>query len=298
MKKGFFLFLLLLLVSFGNNVFALDVVRPVEDFYVNDYANILSEETEKYIIEHSVNLYNKTTAQIVVVTVEDLKGASIEDYSLGVARSFGIGDSEKNNGLLLIVSKNDRKIRIEVGYGFEGLINDAKAGRILDNYAIPYLKANDWDNGILNGYKAVYKEVSEYYKLVEEVDAPVENVNNVNDFVLSVVSILLVGKIILTLGLFGVNFSELSEKIICFIILEVLSSIITYGSFYVGGGMDAFWLLAFGTILNLLASFTQVSGGGYYGGGGYSGGHYHGGGSSGHHGGGGHFGGGGASRGF
>lgn len=297
MKKGFFLFLLLLLVSFGNNVFALDVVRPTEDFYVNDYAEILSEETEKYIMEHSINLYDKAGAQIVVVTVNNLGGASIEDYSLEVARSFGIGDSKKDNGILLIVSKEDRKIRIEVGYGLEGLINDAKAGRLLDDYAIPYLKDNDWNNGIINGYKATYKELNDYYELGEEIDMPVKE-EEIDDGLLSIISTLLIGKIIYTIGLFGVDLDSKTKKLIHFIILEVLSGLITLGSFYLGGGEGAFMLLGVGTILNILAVIIYVESSGYYGGGGYSGGHYHGGGSGGHHGGGGHFGGGGASRGF
>lgn len=296
MKKGFFLFLLVLIISINTKVFAFDIVKPTSNFYVNDYAEILNEDTEKYIMNNSINLNNKTGAQIVVVTVNNLDGASIEDYSLEVARKFEIGDKEKNNGILLIVSKEDRKVRIEVGYGLEGLINDAKAGRLLDNYVIPYLKNNDWDNGIINGYKAIYKELNDYYELGEEVDMPVKE-EEIDDGLLSIISTLLIGKIIYTIGLFGVDLDSKTKKLIHFIILEVLSGLITLGSFYLGGGEGAFMLLGVGTVLNILAVIIYVESSGYYGGG-YSGGHYHGGGSGGHHGGGGHFGGGGASRGF
>lgn len=299
MKKGFFLFLLLLVISFTTQVSALDIVKPTEDFYVNDSAEILTEDTEKYIMSNSVSLYDKTGAQIVVVTIKDLNGISIEDYSLELARQYEIGDSEKDNGILLIVSVNDREIRIEVGYGLEGVIPDGKAGRILDNYVIPYLKDNDWNNGMLNGYKAIYKELSEYYKLTGEVDSPVAKVNNANDLLISITSILLVTKVIGTIGLFGIDLETVKRKIKGFLILEIISGIITAGSFYAGAGTDAFMLLGFGTVMNILAAlvYFESSGSGYYGGG--SSGHYHSGGySGGHHGGGGHFGGGGASRKF
>ena len=65
MKKGFFLFLVLYIVTLSTNVYAFDVVKPTNDFYINDYADVLDKETEDYILEHSINLYNKTTAQLV-----------------------------------------------------------------------------------------------------------------------------------------------------------------------------------------------------------------------------------------
>ena len=300
MKERIFLFLLLLIVFIPTRVLALDVVKPTEDFYVNDYADILNEDTKKYIQNQSINLYNKTSSQVVVVTVNNLNGASIEDYSLEVARSFEIGDSEKDNGILLIVSKEDREIRIEAGYGLEGVITDSKAGRILDNYVIPYLRDNEWDKGIINGYKAIYKEVSEYYKLEGKVDEPSKKVDNFNDLLISITAMLLVAKVIGTIGLFGIDLDTVKKKIIGFIIFEGISLIITAGSFFAGAGTDAFMLLGLGTVMNILAVllYFESSGSSYYGGG--SGGSYH---SSGHsysshHGGGGHFGGGGASRRF
>lgn len=175
MKKRFFLFILLLAVLFNNiGVYAFNVVKPTSNFYVNDYANILSNETEEYIMSHSVGLNNKNGTQIIVVTVKNLDGASVEDYSLKVARDFEIGSKEKNNGLLILVSLEDREMRIEVGYGLEEAITDGKAGRIRDTYMIPYLSEDDFDNGILNGYKAIYKEIVDFYKLDLEADTPQE----------------------------------------------------------------------------------------------------------------------------
>ena len=136
---------------------------PTKQFYVNDFADILSSSTENYIFEQSRVLDQETTAQIVVAVVPDLDGETIEEYSLGLFRQWGIGNQEKNNGLLILLAVDERQIRIEVGYGLEGAINDAKAGRLMDDYAIPYLKSDQWDEGIQNLFSQVLTIVYEEY---------------------------------------------------------------------------------------------------------------------------------------
>lgn len=153
-----------------NQSFA--IVSKTTDFYVNDSANILSRETENYIINMNADLYNKTGAQIVVVTVNSLDGMSVEDYALQTFRSYGIGSKDKNNGILFLVSTSDRKTRIEVGYGLEGRITDGKAGRILDNYVVPYFRSDDWENGIKNGFNAILEEVEEEYDITIDGATP------------------------------------------------------------------------------------------------------------------------------
>ena len=145
-----------------------DVVDQTTEFYVNDYADIVSPEVEEHIININKNLHKETGAQVVVVTVNSLNGYSVEEYATTLFRKFGIGDKEKNNGVLLLISKGDRLLRIEVGYGLEGAIPDGKAGRIRDTYITPYLKNDDWDNGIKNGFDAIIVEVCEEYNI--EVD--------------------------------------------------------------------------------------------------------------------------------
>lgn len=139
------------------------IVKPTSQFYVNDYANILSSETEQYIMNTNVELQKKTGAQIVVVTVKSLEGKSIEDYANELFNSWGIGDKTKENGLLLLCSYGDRQFRVEVGYGLEGKLPDGKTGRMQDEYIIPYLKENKFDEGIKNGYSAFLKEVADEY---------------------------------------------------------------------------------------------------------------------------------------
>lgn len=160
---AFFLLLFILILSNMTSVTLAAVVSPTSDFYVNDNAGVLTRETKQYIIDTNVELQKKTGAQIVVVTVKSLDGMSIEDYAYQLFNSWGIGDKNKDNGLLLLCSYGDRKFRVEVGYGLEGKLPDGKTGRMQDEYIIPYLRNDNFDEGIKNGYSAFLKEVAEEY---------------------------------------------------------------------------------------------------------------------------------------
>jgi uncharacterized protein len=144
---------------------AVTVPDPSTAFYVLDKAGVLSEATKSMVVGRSSKLAAATGAQIVVVTVPDLGGAAIEDYSLALARAWGIGDATKDNGVLILLSLGDRKSRIEVGYGLEGRLNDAKTGRIQDDAMLPHYRDGDYDAGIRNGYEAVLAEVVAEYGL-------------------------------------------------------------------------------------------------------------------------------------
>lgn len=164
-QKIYFAFFLLLFIILTNmtNVALAVVISPTSDFYVNDNAGILTTTTKQYIMNTNVELERKTGAQIVVVTVKSLDGMSIEDYANQLFNSWGIGDKNKDNGLLLLCSYSDRKFRVEVGYGLEGKLPDGKTGRIQDEYIIPYLKEDKFDEGIKNGYSAFLQEVADEY---------------------------------------------------------------------------------------------------------------------------------------
>ena len=149
--KKIVILLICFTIFFASNAKA--VVKPTSNFYVNDYAGLLNEETKNYIMNANISLNSKTGAQIVVVTVTSLEGQSLEEYATEVFREFGIGDKDKNNGLLLLLALEEREFRVEVGYGLEGILPDAKTGRIQDEYIIPYLKNDNWNDGIKNGFK-------------------------------------------------------------------------------------------------------------------------------------------------
>lgn len=122
---------------------------------VVDQAGILSPavkaELETALAAHE----NNTTNQVVVVTLESLNGANIEEYSLELGRRWGIGQKGKDNGALLVVAPNDKQIRIEVGYGLEGILTDALSSNIINYYIIPEFKKGDIENGIKIGTQKI-----------------------------------------------------------------------------------------------------------------------------------------------
>ena len=153
----------LLALCVAQTALAIEVVPQTADFYVNDAAGLLSPETKQYIIDVNKKLKKASGTQVVVVTVPDMGGAALEDYATTLFRKYGIGDKQKNNGLLLLLALKERKFRIEVGYGLEGVLNDAKTGRIQDEYMIPHFKNGEWDVGIRNGFNALVQEIQKEY---------------------------------------------------------------------------------------------------------------------------------------
>ncbi|MBP1763335.1 MAG: hypothetical protein H6Q65_393 [Firmicutes bacterium] len=143
---------------------------PTSSFYAQDYAGVLSADTKARINSLGGQLAAKTKAQIVVVTVKTLEGTPPSEYALALLRTWGIGDKTLNNGLVMLVAVSDRQSRIEVGYGLEGALPDAKTGRIQDTYMIPYFQKGDYDRGILNGYLALADEVAKEYKIELKTD--------------------------------------------------------------------------------------------------------------------------------
>ena len=145
--------------------------QPTEAFFVNDFANVLSQETEQMILRKGAALAEKTKAQVVVLTVETLDQEPIEQYALHLGREWGIGDEEDNTGVLLLLAVEERETRIEVGYGLEGRLPDSKAGRFLDTYAIPHFREDDFDTGVRETYAALVNEVYVEFDMTEEADA-------------------------------------------------------------------------------------------------------------------------------
>lgn len=122
---------------------------------VNDYAGILSTETvwslEKQLRAHE----DSTTNQVVVLTVNSLEGAAVQEYALKAAETWKIGQKGKDNGVLLVVAKDDRKVSIQVGYGLEGTLTDAMCNTIIRREIIPSFKAKDFDGGVRKGVESI-----------------------------------------------------------------------------------------------------------------------------------------------
>lgn len=109
-------------------------------------------------------------AQIAVVMIDSLSGANIEDYANALFREWGIGDRTKNNGVLMLVARSDREMRIEVGYGLEGAIPDSVAGRIIRNTMAPRFSAGDFDGGVRDGFNAVATRAAAEYGIALSAD--------------------------------------------------------------------------------------------------------------------------------
>ncbi len=156
MKRWLIYFILLLQCFFAACATAAPQIPPkptaAAGIYVQDYAQVLSAEDKRRLLSIGQELDNKTTAQLAVVTVKTLDGQPIEDYALAILREWGIGSKEKNNGALIVVAVQDRRSRIEVGYGLEGLLTDGLTGRIQDQAMIPYFRKGNYAAGIVNGY--------------------------------------------------------------------------------------------------------------------------------------------------
>jgi uncharacterized protein len=127
---------------------------------VIDDAGILDAATKAALERKLADFESKTTGQLVVVTLKSLQGTSIEDYGYQLGRYWGIGQKEKNTGALLIVAPNERKVRIEVGYGFEGTLTDAVSRLIIENSILPRFRANDFAGGINRGVDDIIQAVS------------------------------------------------------------------------------------------------------------------------------------------
>lgn len=156
MKRWLIYFILLLQCFFAACATAAPQIPPkptaAAGIYVQDYAQVLSAEDKSRLLSIGQELDNKTTVQLAVVTVKTLDGQPIEDYALSILREWGIGSKEKNNGALIVVAVQDRRSRIEVGYGLEGLLTDGLTGRIQDQAMIPYFRKGNYAAGIVNGY--------------------------------------------------------------------------------------------------------------------------------------------------
>ncbi|HEY0104570.1 MAG TPA: TPM domain-containing protein, partial [Rhizomicrobium sp.] len=118
---------------------------------VVDEAGVLSAPTQEKLTALLAEHEKQTGNQVVVVTLKSLRGTTIEDYGYQLGRAWGIGQTKKNNGALVIVSPTTHDVRIEVGYGLEGSLTDAQSALIIQNVMLPAFRKGDYDSGVLNG---------------------------------------------------------------------------------------------------------------------------------------------------
>ena len=134
---------------------------------VVDDARMLSTVTVRGVTELAAAHEQATTNQYVVVTLPDLQGYSIEEFGYQLGRHWGIGQQGKDNGVLLIIAQDERKLRIEVGYGLEGQLTDAIASNIINGVITPEFKAGRFDRGVVAGSQAIIQALGGEYKMKE-----------------------------------------------------------------------------------------------------------------------------------
>lgn len=263
---------------------------------VVDNAGLLSSTARETIIAELADHEAATTNQVVVVTLTGLQGYTIEEYGYQLGRHWGIGQAQKNNGVLLIVAPNERKVRFEVGYGLEGILTDALAHEIIQDRILPHFRQQQFESGITEGVKGVLAVLEGNYKPANSVKQNVNNQNlRVGTFISLFIFFLIVGEFS-SLWLRGRLQSGLKLAAVAFVagwifisaaaglILAILIFLIHQ---FVGGGGGPAVRGGSGREYDRYNYRTSHGsyGGGYSGGGGFSGG-------------GGSFGGGGASGGW
>jgi uncharacterized protein len=159
MHKKIILTALFLIFTFAIPAFAMfKLPSPVG--YVNDFANVIADTEETQLNSLILELKQKTQAEVVVVTLNSLEGYPVEDVALELGRQWKVGQKGKDNGVIILVAPNEKEMRIETGYGVEGAIPDAKAGRIRDNYMIPNFKTGNFGKGIMLGTAAIIDAIA------------------------------------------------------------------------------------------------------------------------------------------
>jgi uncharacterized protein len=149
------LFTLFIFLLQSSLVYALDV--PPLRGRVNDYAGVMKPDQVQSVESQLAQLEQDTGHQVAVLTVLTLDGEDIEGFSIRVAENWKIGKKGFDDGVILVVAVKDRKLRLEVGYGVEGVLPDAIAKRITADYIVPYFRSQDYSGGIVAGIDAVQK---------------------------------------------------------------------------------------------------------------------------------------------
>ena len=157
--------LAVLIVAFGTSAPAASQPDfPNLSGRVVDQAGVLRSSTELAITEQLRAHEAETSNQIVVVTLRSLQGYSIEDFGVRLGRHWGIGQEGRDNGVLLIVAPNDRKVRIEVGYGLEGALTDGLARTIIDTEILPDFRRGNLERGVRAGTDAILAAIAGTYE--------------------------------------------------------------------------------------------------------------------------------------
>jgi len=173
-KRTIILFLLIQLLLFSAVPSFAERAFPKPKGLVNDFANVIPQPYENKIVGITSELLKKTGTAVVVVTMPDIGGEDYNEYANRLYSAWGIGKKGEDKGVLIFVTIKERKMRIETGYGVEGILPDGLVGEIRDRYMTPYLKQNKFGEGLLNGTLAVSQVIAKDSRIQLTGQAPVK----------------------------------------------------------------------------------------------------------------------------
>ncbi len=284
--KSFIMPLILFLLPL--TALALDV--PQLAGRINDYARILSPGATTMLEQKLAAFEQDQSTQVVVLIVPSLQGDDIDQFAIRVADQWKIGQKGKDNGVILVMAQAEKKVRIEVGMGLQGVLPDITAGRIIRDVMRPYLRIGDFDRGVEAGIEAIMAATRGEFKATPGERAQRPKHRDASTFL----------TFLLFTGIAAAALGSVSRPM-----AGVAGAIgLPLSAFMVFPGLALTYLLILGAVglvagflISFLALFGRGGGGGYWGGGGFGGGGFSSGGG-GFLGGGGGFDGGGASDGW
>ncbi len=222
-------------------IYALTLPEP--QGYVNDTANLLNTQAVTDLNDKLSSFAQKTTMDVVVLTVPDLQGETIEEYSVRLFEKWKIGSKDRDNGVLLLVARDERAVRIEVGYGLEGVLNDAKAGRIIRDVIVPKFQSGDYAGGITVGVDSILGIVSGEAPDIPARTVSVEGADGVPYILIFLVGSGLLQYIVAFLARTKTAWPGAIIGVVCGIIIALISSAVWGIAVILVGGLGVFGYL-------------------------------------------------------
>lgn len=207
----FFTTFLLNLTGCGSSE-KIPIPKVEKDVYIYDEDNVIDDKVEKQLNTFLVDLEDQTGAEFAVISIESLLDRDIEDYANNLFNTLGIGKKGEDNGVLLLFSRSDERVRLEVGRGLEGCLNDSKCGKILDDYFVPYREKDEYTKATEQTVKATLNVIAKEYDIkiqgLEKVKTKKSDNDEINWNKILIYAIIFVVILVFLCIVFGNNFDS------------------------------------------------------------------------------------------
>lgn len=281
MRLAKFIFIILSIFLFSLAAFAGEVNFPSPTGFVNDYAGVLTADQKQSLEQISQSLKQTNGAELAIAIVDSVEPLDSKLYAVKLFEKWKIGEKGKDNGVLVLLAMKERRIEIEVGYGLEGVLPDALAGQILDDYAVPSFKEGKMGEGVIATAKAVASVVSKEEN-APKLHAKTAETNDGQElfFVFILIGVILIGilgaakdrPLSLVFGIFGTVFGYAFIGFVGGLLGAVIGLILGFIFNVKGGGNWGGWTNSGGGFGGGFGGGGGDSGFGGFGGGGSGGG--------------------------